>query len=114
MSVLEEKLLAQIDAAGLPRPHRQHKLHVEGRRNPFRFDFAWPYLKLAVEVQGGTWQKKGGHTTGTGYERDCVKANEAALQGWLLLRVTGEQIETGQAMAWIERVLMKGGEPWED
>jgi len=36
---LENELLGQIQAAGLPEPIRQHRFHPERR---WRFDFAWP------------------------------------------------------------------------
>jgi hypothetical protein len=31
--------------------------------------------------------------------------NEAALLGWLVLEVTGDQIRSGQALAWVESAL---------
>ena len=58
----------------------------------WRFDFAWPDNRLAVEIDGGTWMSKHGgksrHTTGTGYEGDCEKLNAAAILGWKVLRYT--------------------------
>lgn len=69
------------------------------------FDFAWPDVKLAVEVQGGIWMKHGAHNTGTAITRDAEKGNEAALLGWMVLHVTREHIEEGQALTWIRRAL---------
>ena len=51
----------------------------------FRFDFANLNLKLAIEYEG-TIARKSGHTTMTGYAKDCTKYNLAQLQGWRVLR----------------------------
>lgn len=51
-------------------------------------DFAWVEQKLAVEIEGGTWMETGGHTSGTGFEKDCYKYNALMLAGWRLLRYT--------------------------
>lgn len=59
----------------------------------WRFDFAWPSFKLALEVEGGTWQKRGGHTTGMGYQKDCEKYNHALELGWRVLRYTPQMVE---------------------
>jgi len=56
----------------------------------YRFDFAWPYLKIAVEVDGGTFMKDGGHARGIRYQKDCLKNNLAQAEGWVVLRVDRE------------------------
>lgn len=101
MSDLEDKLAWQIAAAGLAQPQRE-VVFAPPRR--WRFDFAWPDLKVAVEVEGGIWIR-GGHSRGVGMGRDAAKYNEAALLGWMLIRVTGVTIADGSALAWIERAL---------
>jgi very-short-patch-repair endonuclease len=63
---LEETLMLLIRDAGLPEPVRQYRFDKVRR---FKLDFAWPDLKLGVEVNGGTWVKSG-HTTGGGLDRD--------------------------------------------
>ena len=70
----------------------------------WRFDFAFPEFKVAVEVEGGTWSG-GRHTTGAGFEKDCEKYNTAAIMGWLVLRVTGKQIKSGEAIQWLREAL---------
>lgn len=53
----------------------------------FRFDFASPQNKVAIEVQGGIWKgKRGGHTSGVGYKRDMEKFNLAASLGWRIVQ----------------------------
>ena len=59
-----------------------------GRR--FRFDFAWPDVKVGVEIDGGQWQKHGGrHNT----DADRHKLNFAAAMGWRVLRFSGEMLK---------------------
>ena len=60
----------------------------------WRFDWAMPSIKLAVELEGGTWAN-GRHVRGKGYENDCRKYNAAALQGWRVLRFTSEMVDDG-------------------
>ena len=105
-SRLEDLLAGQIKAAGLPEPVREAML-VPGRR--FRWDFAWPIHRLSVEVQGGLFLPKGAHTSGVGVTRDCEKGALALLEGYRPLSVTGEQIRTGRALAWIEALLRSTG-----
>lgn len=70
----------------------------------WRFDFAMPAARVAVEVQGGIWSN-GAHARGAGIERDTEKAAHAAIAGWRLVPVTGRQIKSGQAVEWIKRAL---------
>lgn len=63
----------------------------------WRFDFAIPEKKIAVEIEGGTW-KKSRHGYGKGFENDCIKYNEASILGWKLLRFTTGQVEKNPKM----------------
>lgn len=101
MSDLEDTLLFHLRAAGLPEPEREVRFSPTRR---FRFDFAWPDLRLACEVEGGTYSG-GRHTRGSGFAADCEKYNLAMLTGWRVLRVTAAHIESGQALAWIEMAI---------
>ena len=53
----------------------------------WRFDYAMPALKVAVEVDGGVWAG-GRHINPAGYINDMEKLNNAASMGWLVLRIT--------------------------
>ena len=103
-SPLERELAFQITACGLPEPVREWRFAPPRR---WRFDFAWPLLdqKLAVEVEGGIWTR-GRHTRGKGYQADLAKYNRATLDGWRVLRVTGAQIKSGEAVEWIEQAIV--------
>jgi very-short-patch-repair endonuclease len=77
LSNWEETLALQIRALRLPVPSREFRFDDTRR---WRFDFAYPEIKLAIEVDGGTWTQ-GRHTRGQGYENDAEKCNQAVLQG---------------------------------
>lgn len=55
----------------------------------FRFDWAIPDLKIAIEYEG-LMSKKSGHTTIGGYTSDCTKYNLAQISGWKVLRYTAK------------------------
>ena len=67
----------------------------------YRFDFAWPDYRLAVEIEGGT-RHGGRHTRHSGFEEDCRKYNLAAMNGWKVLRFTTEMVHRAEA---IDRVM---------
>lgn len=79
---------------------------IEYRFGPgrHRFDFAWPAIKLAVEVEGGTWAG-GRHTRARGFEADCEKYNSAVLAGWRVLRFTGDMVRDGRARRMIDMAI---------
>lgn len=66
----------------LPPPEMEAAI-IPGRK--FRFDFAWPDVRVAVEIQGGTFGKGRSAHTGASLVRDHEKANLAALNGWRVL-----------------------------
>ena len=103
-SPLESRLLAQLRDRGLPEPEREYQFNKPTSRH--KFDFAWPALMLAVEVEGATWIQ-GRHTRGGGYRNDCIKYNIAARLGWTLLRYTADMLAGGKAADEIAQVVRK-------
>lgn len=103
MSELEDLLLYQIRALGLPEPVREYRA-VAGRR--WRWDFAWLDERLLVEVQGGVWIG-GAHGRGTGIRRDYEKNNAAALLGFKVLQFGTNEVQDGTAVAMIAKALDK-------
>ena len=69
---------------GVPEPATEHRFHPKRK---WRFDFAWPDVRLALEVEGGVWTG-GRHTRGSGFLGDVEKYNAAAVMGWRVLRCT--------------------------
>lgn len=95
MSELEETLLGQLRYLGVPTPEREYRFASPRR---WRFDMAWPATdyRLAVEVEGGTWAA-GRHVRPLGFRADCLKYNQAAIRGWVVLRYDSSMIESRQA-----------------
>lgn len=60
--------------------------------------------KLAIEIDGGVWVG-GRHTRGAGVEKDNEKIAHLAMDGWLFLRVTPQQVKRGEALSWALAVL---------
>lgn len=100
-SELEETAARQIRALSLPEPEREYRFMPPRR---FKFDFAWPAVMVALEVEGGVYSG-GRHTTGSGFTQDCEKYTEAALRGWKVIRVTSHHINNGRMAGWLERAL---------
>jgi hypothetical protein len=53
----------------------------------WRFDWCFPFLKIAIEYEG-LFCKKSRHTTIKGFQGDIAKYNKATLLGWRVIRVT--------------------------
>jgi len=65
-----------------------YRVEAEYRFHPvrrWRFDYAIPEHKIAIEIEGGAFVS-GRHTRGVGYLNDMEKYNEATILGWRLLR----------------------------
>ena len=96
----EEMFSAQLTEHGFPDWEEEH-MFLPGRR--FRFDFAWPSVSIAVEIEGGTWVG-GRHSTGTGFENDCRKYNLAASDGWKVYRFTTGMVTSGDGIKFLASV----------
>ena len=111
MSHLEDQLLFQLRAAGLPPPVAEYRFAPPRR---WRFDFAYLLAKIAVEVEGGV-HAHSRHTTGVGFTNDCLKYNAATLAGWRVFRFTAAQIEDLSALTTITAALAQPApSPWRD
>lgn len=100
-SQAELALKWQLTAARLP-GHVQEVRFDPVRK--WRFDFAFPGHKVAVEIEGGAWSN-GRHTRPAGFEADLEKYNAAALLGWIVLRVTPRMVDDGRALRLIEQAI---------
>lgn len=90
-------------SAGLPVPVKEFRFHPQRK---WRFDFCWahPALRFALEVEGAVWTH-GRHTRGSGFVKDIEKYNEAALLGWSVLRCTPKELNNGQAIELVRRMI---------
>lgn len=112
-----------LERAAMPAWETEYRFDAVRR---WRFDFAWPAFRIAMEIEGGSfgrlividrgWRRGPGglvhaiapgtririggrHQSGPGFERDLEKYNRAILGGWLLLRATPTQVRDGHALA---------------
>ena len=110
----EDSFAYHIKVAGLQDPEREYKFHSQRK---WRFDFAWPSLMIAAEIEGITSfgknkdgsMKLGRHQSAKGYELDCEKYNAAALAGWSVFRFTQKQVRQGVALNTIETAIKLRG-----
>lgn len=106
-SNLEQTIARQINMAGLPTPEREFKFH---HARKWRLDFAWPDFLIALEVEGGVWNK-GRHTRPQGFENDVEKYNAATARGWSLYRATVSTINNGTALDTIAEAINQARRP---
>lgn len=66
---------------------KEYKFHPVRK---WRFDYAFPLYKIAVEIDGGIWNY-GRHNRARGYIADMEKFNEAAKLGWVVLKFTPQE-----------------------
>lgn len=86
-------LVAEVRQAGFADPVPEHHFHPERK---WRFDLAWPAVKVAFEREGlAPGGKAGRHNRTTGFVEDIEKYNAAQVLGWCVIRGTGKQIENG-------------------
>lgn len=104
----ETNLMLLLDDSELPSPEKEYKFH---HTRKWRFDYAFPEIKLAFEIEGAIFgrtitchacgstvkrrlkngktvlvREGGRHNSGSGFVNDCKKYNEAAALGWRVLR----------------------------
>ena len=99
-SALEAELAVQFRLHNIT-PQTEYRFD-EVRR--WRFDFAWPEQKFAVEVEGVTYEG-GRHQRVEGFENDLDKYQAAMLQGWCVYRVTRKQIKNLDALNTVQYML---------
>ena len=92
----EEIVYQYMQDAGYPfvPQYRFHDGSFQPKMRQWKFDFAAPEWKLAIEIEGAIWVK-GRHTRGSGFIRDCVKYNTAALMGWCVIRIPTDWVRDG-------------------
>lgn len=114
----------RVLAPDAPQPEREYEFTDE---RDFRLDFAWPDIKVGVEIDGAGGggygrkikchncyvtvraMKKDGsfgkelrvpypsHGSGSHLDRDAIKGNLLVSMGWKLLRVTSSMLENDPA-----------------
>ena len=102
-SDLEDSFALWLMVEGMPPCAPEHQFHWARK---WRFDFAWPQHKVAVEVDGMVYgEKKGGHQTVKGRLEDAEKYMAAQRLGWQILTVPGPWILEGERDIWRPEVM---------
>ena len=114
MSALEEVFWERIkiicDHHKFPHPEREFRF-AQSIGRQWRFDFAWPAQKFAVEVDGGTGMRISRHTSVAGYREDCMKLNSALIMRWSVLRGDQAMVANGHLALMAEDFMLNRGEP---
>lgn len=82
---------------------REYKFHP---RRMWRFDFAFPSVKVAIEIQG----YGRGHISYTGMYQDYQKNNSAIRLGWSIIYLMSEDLKPDnitKTLAWINKLVEK-------
>ena len=87
-SGLEREFLFYLIAHSIP-PAEQEYSFCPTRK--WRFDFSWPDMMLAVELEGAIWTN-GRHSRGRGMLNDQEKYNWATAHGWRVLRYSRDNL----------------------
>jgi hypothetical protein len=116
-------MATQMRLAKLPAWTRDYRFHTARK---WELDFAWPKLMVYLSVEGGMGAQMRHRGIRTLYKpikdvygrthkvkvgtvdslaEDLEKHTEAAMLGWLGVRVTGSQIISGQALQQIKRAI---------
>lgn len=111
MSKAEEQLALHLKALKIEF-EREYRFHPTRR---WRFDFAIPDIKIAIEVEGITCygknrdgsMKLGRHQTKKGFEADLEKYREAMKLGWNIFRCSPDMVKSGKAIETIELLVNK-------
>ncbi len=74
------------------------------KNRQWRFDYALPKYKIAIEVEGGVWTQ-GRHVRPVGFLGDMNKYNMATLMGWRLFRTTPKKLLTNDTLKLLKNAI---------
>lgn len=80
---------------------KEYRFHDTRR---WRFDYAIPEHKIALEVEGGVWTG-GRHIRAAGFLKDMEKYNTAAAMGWQVLRCTPKELHSMKTIQLIKKTI---------
>lgn len=82
---------------------REYSFHAT---RDWRFDFAWPKQRFAVEIEGITGGAGGRHQRPEGFVEDCEKYEAALLMGWTVYRIPPSWIHKGARRIWRPQIAL--------
>jgi hypothetical protein len=89
-SDLEVKVLEEMSRQRLPQPVPQYPIRLPGREHDIAIDFAWPHVKLAVEVDHPAW-----HDGAADSHSDKGRDRKLITIGWTTTRITDIDVNGG-------------------
>ena len=105
------KFAEQCEQRALP-PFETEYVFANSIGRRWRFDFAWPQYKLALEIEGlivmrigGELVCKGRHASIGGFKDDCEKYAWATIFGWRVMRFEQSQVKDKTAIDMAVRAL---------
>lgn len=99
-SELEHMFAKQMSVLELPPPRREFQFMPN---RDFRLDYAWPPVKIAVEVNGMV------HRIKERFLRDTEKVAYALIHGWIVLPVSGDDVRSGRGVSWLVTLMEQRG-----
>jgi hypothetical protein len=104
-----DPFVALLETLKLPAPVREYRFCPD---RLWRADYCWPAARLIVERDGGVYRGGrnpgtaiGGHSSVSGIRRDMEKSNAAQMLGFVYLRFTPRELDSGAALATIRAAL---------
>jgi very-short-patch-repair endonuclease len=103
-SDLEVRVLEEMSRQGLPSPVTQFRMRLPDRTHDIAIDFAWPTLKLAIEVDHPAW-----HDGAADSHADKGRDRKLTTMGWTSARITDIDVHAGlrEAVADIARIVAR-------
>lgn len=80
---------------------KEYQFH---KNRKWRFDYALPAYKIALEVEGGVWTQ-GRHVRPQGFLGDIEKYNTATLMGWRVFRCTPSNLVSDRTLLLIKNAI---------
>lgn len=89
---LKSDLLRRVEAQTGEAGVMEYRFAAPERR--WRSDLAWPNVRVALEIDGGTWNY-GRHNRASSMPKEMEKNNGYAERGWLALHALWKWVEDG-------------------
>ena len=86
---------------------KEYKFHPKRR---WRFDYAIPNHKIALEVECGVWTG-GRHSRAQGFLGDMEKYNTATLMGWRVFRTTPDDLLKMVTLNMVKQAILGNYDP---
>jgi very-short-patch-repair endonuclease len=90
----KQLMISLCKQEGIADPVEELKFAKEAMNRLWRFDYAWPDSKIALEIEGGVWIR-GRHTSPKGFIKDMEKYNAASILGWRIIRAQPKDVLLG-------------------